>query len=171
MVVVGMTPTGRRWGRAATAGAVTALWHALPDHLATRRSRVWVKALLASAVVTWSLVRSGWSAAEDGDPPVPGAPAGSAPAQELDAPTTDGRVTGVGAMGAAVFISLVVGGLVGSVALTASADRAVYQLGERAARRGARFPHTLNGAVLGVIAGLMALISVGGGRRERASSH
>jgi len=67
-------------------------------------------------------------------------------------------VTVVGVLGVVGFVGAVVGGVLGMVGTTVAVDRAVYRIGERAARAGAHRPHTRNGVALGVLAALASLV-------------
>lgn len=145
-------------------GAATALWYALPDHVASRRSRAVAKAALGVAVVSRSLVgdlrrarrRGGGPVVDDaaaGSPP----PMPTEPPQGPVGPREGDRASWVGAAGAAGLLGLAAGAVVGSVALAAAVERVVHRIGERAALRGTFWPHTRNGVVLGSLAALAVL--------------
>lgn len=152
-----------RLAQAAMTGLATALWYALPDHVASRSARVWVKTGLAAVLVAWSILSDQTSEAARGAPPDQ-APAGGTPPEVPSPPDSSERIRWVGIVGAVGFVGIVVSGLIGSVALTVKVERAVHRLGQRAARGGAPYPHTRNGLVLGVAT---ALVTFGTGRGSR----
>ena len=146
-------PIGGQLTRAAVAGGLTAAWCALPDHVASRRSRAWSKAALATAAVTWYVTRGRPAETGSGASTVDTAVSDRPDARPVPLEDTAG-VELVGIMGVVGLVVAAAALVAGSFAVTALSDRAVYRLGERLARRGARYPHTRNGLVLGALAAL-----------------
>ena len=138
-------------------GTATTLWYALPDLVPSRAARSWVKAALATAVVGWSLRSSRPPLSEGATPSTDGAADGPA-SEGPSLPPDDGdRVGWRGVVGLVVLVCAVLGGLVGSVVMTVASDRAVHRLGERAARRGASYPHSRHAVILGAAAAVSDL--------------
>ncbi|HJC27874.1 MAG TPA: hypothetical protein H9759_00590 [Candidatus Dietzia intestinipullorum] len=177
---------GERSGRqaavdAVTSGTVIGVWYSLPDVVASRRARGWIKVglLLANGVVVAWATRindddnGGDIGAHKSDAAVdsgnaPDAEVGLSGLAELAvvAPVIDAETLGLSGerpgrptvVWAAV-VALAALGALGSVA----AERSIYQWGERRAARGARGAHTL----IGVGAGIATAASVWALERRR----
>jgi hypothetical protein len=123
---------------AVVTGVATAVWYALPDHVAARRQRMLVKATLLGASAGWSLVSR------------------PDPVLVADLPAPPPRADRSRRERAA---RAVVAGLVtaGAVAALVGFEVGTYRLGERSARRGVRLPHTRGAVVLGAVSTSAAL--------------
>ncbi len=155
---------------AVASGAVTAVWYALPDAVASRRARAALKVGLLVPVVGLSVVQSRRALDEVAAARASDAGAGAddalarvraltATTPVLDSstvrpagdPTDDGRPAWkrgiVPAASAVAGAALAAGVVVGTVA----AERGIHRLGRRLGARGVSLPHTRVGLVAGLV--------------------
>lgn len=168
--------TGETLWTSGVAGVVACIWYALPDYVLSKRRRALVKTvLLASAGLYGAWMGRKMPIEDSGDAGgsqvAPGLPGESlrgyaAPAQGQAAPD---RTRQPDARTDAWWLRLrpgtqlvvVAGAITVLTAGSIAAERTIYGVGERLARRGVSRPHTRVGLVLGALAPLAAVARTG----------
>lgn len=152
-------------GDAVLNGVLTGVWYALPDVVASRRARGWLKVAVIVVGAAWAARAA---RAADGDTPDGAEACGKAAAAEAvptalvarmaTAPVINAQALGLGdtppnwtrPVRAVAGMALAALGVVTSVA----GERAIHRWGERLTARGVRYAHTRIGLVAGGVTGL-----------------
>lgn len=148
---------------AAGAGAVTAVWYALPDVVRSRAARGWIKTVLTVGTAAWVLAFD----ALESDPAT--APAKGAKRAKVATKAKGAKAKGAKAkcarknaraaaeeypvalgVGAVAFLGV-------TTALTVALERWLFARGERRRLGGVRWAHTRQGVALGVLGAVAAL--------------
>lgn len=147
-------------GDAVLNGVLTGVWYALPDVVASRRARGWLKV----AVILGGAARAGRTAAHadaaddgDGDVPMPEADLTALVARMATEPVIDAESLGPGGAPPNRARRLRVAGVVLaalSVVGSVTGERAIHRWGERLTARGVRYAHTRIGLVAGGVTGV-----------------